>query len=362
MEYSTTPGQWCHSPASLAREPALAPPRSPPATACALQGTQPPLRVANQPYRVRVTASATTDGFFARSIGLGDLPPPAGCLRPAGAPGITTCASAVVTIQINPGGPEYAVFAREDDCAQSNAGTFVSGSNITITGGAHTNSEFDVSGNNIDFNGATTFSCPPGDNSIDGNHVRVNGAAFSSTSTDQVAQRPSPLSYTLADFPCTYGVVGGLLVPVSGIPADVLLPSPYTIGGNNRTFPPGVYSVNGDHTLDGNNFSGQVTFVATGRVSLLGNNYDFTPHRNNVQVFSNHGLSGAPAVYVDTNNLTMRGVIYAPNGVTDVHGNNYDAFNVAIVAWRVRLTGNNLRLVGTGQGVHEGSLTVGLTE
>jgi Flp pilus assembly protein TadG len=355
LEYSTIPGQWCHSPASLAQEPALDPPRSPPTTACTLSlGTLPPLPVANHPYRVRVTASATTDGFFARSIGLGDPPPPASCLRPAGAPGITTCAQAVVTIQTTAGGAEYAVFALED-CALSNTGIFVGGSNVTITGGAHTDSNFGVPGSNIYFNGATTSSCVPSNDSITGSNIRVNGAAFSS----DTATFDSPLGYTLADFPCTHWALGPLLVPQY---ANGLIGLNYTIGGSNLPLAPGVYCANGDITVSGSNIYGQVTFVATGKVIFSGSNLGFTPRRDNVQAFSTYDVIGGDAVIINGSNITVQGVIYTPHADTLISGSNYSAFNMAIVAKRVRLTGSNLSINGTGQGVRDGRPTVSLTE
>jgi hypothetical protein len=102
LEYAAA-GAWCYSPSGPA------PPRSPPTPPCALPLVagiaHPPLPIAAQPYRVRVTVSSTTGAVFAGAIGSGDSAPspstaaavPA-CVKPTGTVGNTTCAHAIAVI------------------------------------------------------------------------------------------------------------------------------------------------------------------------------------------------------------------------------------------------------------------------
>lgn len=103
LEYAIA-GTWCYSPAGPApqRDPAVPPCILPIVAAQAY----PPLPAALQPYRVRVTVSSTTTGFFAGVIGTDDAaPPPAedegtpACLPVSGAAGFVTCAQAVAAIR-----------------------------------------------------------------------------------------------------------------------------------------------------------------------------------------------------------------------------------------------------------------------
>jgi hypothetical protein len=119
LEYSTAAGQWCYSPSGLE------PPRSPAVPVCTLfardGNTYPPLPTTNQFYRVRVTVSATTDGFFTRirmpgsSADSNNNAPPvptdqgsAACRRATGAAGNVTCAQSVVVVKGSPNLPPAA--------------------------------------------------------------------------------------------------------------------------------------------------------------------------------------------------------------------------------------------------------------
>lgn len=108
LEYWTGT-QWCYSPSGLR------PPRAPDVPACALPllrgptGTlvaYPPLPDPNQPFKVRVTVSSTTNGFFAHVLGANEGGPTApasdavpACFPVAGFGGSTTCAHSVVAIR-----------------------------------------------------------------------------------------------------------------------------------------------------------------------------------------------------------------------------------------------------------------------
>ena len=102
LEYAAA-GVWCYSPSGPA------PLRSPPVPPCALAVVSgvayPPLPVAAQAYRVRVTVSSTAKGLFAPAAGIADRTPAApqdqarpACLRTGGTGGNTTCAHAVTAI------------------------------------------------------------------------------------------------------------------------------------------------------------------------------------------------------------------------------------------------------------------------
>lgn len=347
LEYDNGDG-WCVSPSGPLTPGTPAPP---------VCGPAPPPWRDDRPYRVRVSASATTEGFFVGALGLSD-PAAGGCLRPAAARGVTTCARAVVTLQTTTGGAEYAIFALEDDCAApaASSGVAANGSTVTITGAVHSNSKLSVNGSSNHLNGATTVSCANGA-TFNGSDNRLNGAAIPPAAATRVATRPSPLSHAFADFPCTHWVGGS----ISGTRyADGLAGADYALNGSGQTLASGVYCANGDITLNGSNLTGQVTFVATGRVRFNGSNYRFTPHRNNVLVFSDY--AGGTAVDANGSNGTWQGVIYAPRGDAVFDGSGSAAVNVAIVANRVRLNGSSWTLDGTGQGVTAGRRTATLTE
>lgn len=103
LEYASA-GTWCSSPAGPA------PQRDPAVLRCVLPvvsgQAHPPLPIALQPYRVRITVSSTTTGFFAGVIGTDSAAPPAAedegspaCLPVSGAAGFVTCAHAVAAIR-----------------------------------------------------------------------------------------------------------------------------------------------------------------------------------------------------------------------------------------------------------------------
>jgi hypothetical protein len=392
LEYNSTgdDDDWCVSPSSpIPAQPAPAPP------SC---GPSRPAIVGGQPYRLRVGVSATTNGFFARAIGLGDHTS-GGCLRPAGAavPGITTCARATVTVAA--GGPKYALFTSATACSGPPDGvTFNSGSGNTVTGPVHTNSYIDRGGSSGGVLGQTgpgVYALSAG--CLDG--LRGSPYGNAPSTAEMVSTRQSPLSYTVTDFPCDWywgGATSKLgpgpwyanTIPTGTFNWDQAGVAPeagsWWVGNPwERKLNSGVYCANGDLTFGisstrgpaGGQTSAVVTFVAysttptSGRVNLTGHSAgsNFKSYRNNVLIaaFGNGtGESGAAAL-VEGSNMMLEGVIYAPNGEARLNeGSSGTRLAGALVAKYIGLTGSHLVVDGTvlGAGGGGGGSTVTLTQ
>jgi hypothetical protein len=242
----------------------------------------------------------------------------------------------------------HAIFAGRSTCPDSESYKTLdwSGSNINVVGEVHSNEGILVGGSGNSVTGATTYVCT---SEFDG-----GGSTNRYTPAAQkVAAQPWPVTYTTADFPCTYPTAG----PRSGT-WDLSVNGEWWVGGNAslKLLKPGVYCATGPGGIIKLGYSGitgsNVTFVATEQVEISGSNFVLTPHTKGVLIYS-QGTSDT-AVKISASGGAWAGMIYAPRGTAEVSGSENMTLAGSIVADRVKLNGSNFTITAgtTSSGVN----------
>ena len=221
----------------------------------------------------------------------------------------------------------------------SGTGIVFNGNIGPITGDVHSNGKFvlDVGTGTPPnaISGVGEYVCSASGNG--GGAISVNGTpcnggtACLSSSTTQ----PMPLSWTTADFPCTYGNLTTSMDVGSYVGAWA---SGNSSGG---TLNSGVYC-GSSITLGTTGTTGTVTFVSTGSMSLNGTNAHLTAYRHGILAMS---TATGMAIQVGNSGWNLNGTLFAPNG--DVM-NNAGTFTQtgSIVAQDITLGG------GTGWSIN----------
>ena len=255
--------------------------------------------------RIEVTITRSTPTFFARLIGV---------------PTVQIKARAVARSVV---GTAYSIFAIRHACPSTETIDW-SGSDVTVPGRVHSNSSFKMGGSNNRSTLASTYGCS---RDISGSTNTFSGANPTSSST-----QPQPITFTTADFPCTYTVPSGDIVSYNAVWQDA---------GKTR-LRPGVYCYNGSLKLSDSNVIGNVTFVATGSsgmVELPGSNYTLTPFTKNVLAYA-EGTS-SPTLKLNGSGGSWTGYLYAANGQAEVSGSGNFSLAGSIVARTVKLNGSS---------------------
>ena len=201
--------------------------------------------------------------------------------------------------------PPETIFAGDTVCG--GFGLQINGTGIVETGAVHSNGFLGIYGDGSDSFGATTYVCTQ----------TVNGGVSLASGPTSTSQRAYPLSYTAADFPCTYSKSGTF---------DVSQPGAWWQSGNSwgggGVLMPGVYcAVGGGIQLNGSHISGNVTFVADGVIQISGQYLNLTSFSNGVFLYTSS--SANPAVVMGSQNLTWTGAIFAPNGLINISGTTF---------------------------------------
>ena len=201
--------------------------------------------------------------------------------------------------------PADSIFAGDTNCG--GFGLQINGTSITVPGSVHSNSFLGIYGDGSDTFGTTTYVCSQS----------VNGGVHISSGPTATGTRSYPLSWTAADFPCTYSMAGNF---------DVSQPGAWWQSGNSwgggGVLKPGVYCANGGMLqLNGSNISGNVTFVATGQIQISGQTLNLTAYKNNTFLYTSS--NGNPAIVMGSYDLHWTGDIYAPNGLINISGTQF---------------------------------------
>jgi hypothetical protein len=241
----------------------------------------------------------------------------------------------------------HAIFAGRSNCGGIDPEKTLdwSGSNIEVVGQVHSNEGTLVGGSNNSVTGSTTYVCT--------DKFKNEGSGNTYTpAVQKVATQPLPVTYTTADFPCTYPTAG----PRSGT-WDLSVNGEWWVGGNAslKLLKPGVYCATGPGGIIKLGYSGitgsNVTFVATEQVEISGSNFVLTPHTKGVLIYS-QGTSDT-AVKISASGGAWAGMIYAPRGTAEVSGSANMTLAGSIVADRVKLNGSNFTITAgsTSSGV-----------
>jgi hypothetical protein len=155
-------------------------------------------------------------------------------------------------------------------------------------------------------------------------------------------QHSWPISYTAADFPCTYSRAGTFDLSDNGA---------WWVGGSksSKALRPGVYcatGANGILKLSDSDITGNVTFVAGYQVELSGSNFNLTAYRNSVLAFALGNFDNA--LKLNGSGGSWQGLLYAPNGWAELSGGSNLSISGGIVAERVKLSGSSMTINATG--------------
>jgi len=220
----------------------------------------------------------------------------------------TLSARAVATLDP----PDAAIFAGSTGCTGSACGyaLCLQGQGDAIQGDVHSNGSLFISGNNTTSVGNVEYgnSCSP---------HSINGGVVATSGPTNVATQPYPLSWTAADFPCTYYPSGGAIAS----------PGAWWQSGNwysTGVLKSGVYCSTGGVglSINGSNISGSITLVSDGPIQINGNSLNFTAYKNNVWLYTSYAPSSSSTsvIQVGNDSLTWTGDIFAPNGLITANG------------------------------------------
>ena len=107
---------------------------------------------------------------------------------------------------------------------------------------------------------------------------------------------------------------------------------------------PGLHYGSGNIVIDDNNVDGSnMTMAAAGSITFYKNKNNFAgPYVENLVLFAAADTTDPPAILIDGNKFeSSGGVIYAPNGLIELAGNNGLFSGASYVAEAVRITKNN---------------------
>jgi Flp pilus assembly protein TadG len=226
----------------------------------------------------------------------------------------------------NPGASPAAVFAYNDTCGTEDL--VVDANSSTIVGGVQSNGSFWQDGNNDTF-GASTYGGP------NGCSYTKNGSGSTyaglSAPTASSALAPWPVNFATNKPACTY----------SG--------SSFTWQGDDgATIPSGVYCATGQISINGNNLTGNVTFIASS-FNLNGSGENFSSYANNLLIYQ----TGSNALDINGNDFVSLGYVFAPTASVVLNGNNGSVTGF-IEADEVTFNGNGLTFTGTGPSASPG--------
>ena len=248
----------------------------------------------------------------------------------------------------------YALFAGSPSCGDA---IRMSGSDIAINGGVHSNDDIKVSGSNNTVTGGTVHA-----GSID-----VSGSGNTFTPAPIVgAVDPYPVTFDIADY-----APGGAMAIDAGA-------SYYNAGSNkidtgwlisqglynpsNGVLADGLYYTSDDIDLNGSDLTGNVTFVTSNdEIHFSGSNHNLQPwdakgplaFSNETDSCSNH------VVKFSGSGSSWSGIVYAPNGRIEMSGSGNSNVDGALIGMAVKLTGSSASITNTG-GYSFGTASVSL--
>lgn len=239
------------------------------------------------------------------------------------------------------------IFAGETDPGEQ--GIRANGSNLTVKGTMHSNTQVRINGSNQTVTGAIEYLYAFTSNGSNND--------FGDIIEDQV--RPYPVDYTWEQFdvgPWDYEHPSGLTVNASGASLE---PGRRRINGNLRVNGSGFHLQDALIVCTGDiNFNGsgvaldRVTLVAQGEITFNGSTERFSCFQDDLFAFS---LSNrATALKVNGSDSDTWGILFAPNGGMIYNGSNQEIHHGGLVALTIDLNGSGSTFQGMGDGSDEG--------
>jgi hypothetical protein len=245
----------------------------------------------------------------------------------------------------------YAVFGQSSACTGNDVS--LSGANTTINGGVHTNDDLHIPNSSAVVNGDATYR----DNAVLG--AGVTGTQYFGSSL------PYPLSLSISEYApggSRAAAAGSNYRPFSGnvtrtdiaaVPGNSLSGSTLTIGAPGIYYTTGNITVNRTITLTGAAAAQGVTFVAGGEIDLAGvdnaKGYDPLVPGGTFPVFLFANGGGSPAcnakdIKIATNSATWQGLMYSPNGTTEISGSSVGSLNGSVIAYNVNVSSSDFTI------------------
>lgn len=228
--------------------------------------------------------------------------------------------------------PDAVIFAGSNACSGPACGytLCVQGQGDAFQGDVHSNGSLFISGNSTTSVGNVEYGNSCATHSVNGGVVTTSGPT-------NVANQPYPLSWTAADFPCTFYPSGG----------SISSPGAWWQSGNwysTGVLKPGVYCSTGGVGLaiDGSNISGNITLVSDGPIRISGNCTTFTAYKNNVFAYTSYAPASSSTAVIQFGNDTLNwtGDIFAPNGLIAANGTS-DTITGSIVGEYIQIGATN---------------------
>lgn len=107
-----------------------------------------------------------------------------------------------------------------------------------------------------------------------------------------------------------------------------------------------AYCSTGNLRLSGSDISGNVTFVAQGRVTISGSNFDLDASANNVLLLAESGADNS--LDISGSGGSWTGIMLAPNGGAHLQGSNNLGTSGGVIANSILVGGSNFTLDATG--------------
>lgn len=271
--------------------------------------------------KVQVVCTRTVNYIFARVLGINT--------------GTVTATAVAQQTAGTPGGPfNYSLFSGSNSVPLK-----FSGSNVNITGSAHTNNSLSVSGINLKISGASEASSSINISGSITNIGTAQAAAINeSGSIDTFGTKILSAAPNIAmpDLSST--------IQAQAAAAGQAYTGDKTYSANNFTINGPTY-VNGNVTISGSNFSGTGCILATGNITITGSNLT-------------DSSSDAICFYSQNGNVTFSGsninlqniIVYAPNST---NGNiTFSGANATILG---RVIGNTVTTSGCNLSITGGT-------
>lgn len=246
----------------------------------------------NNDRRLVVSSNKNQDLFFMRVFGFNSLSLHAVAAAEIGSPGQAF---------------DYTLFS-----GSSTDTLRLNGNDLQVDGAAHTNENFRANGNNIRITGACEAV---GTITTNGNNISIPNSYPGSGYVDMPDYEDEVHTQAQA--------------------AGQVFGSTVHYNGNNINVNNCIY-VDGDVHLNGNTIAGTGTILATGKIHINGNSISATT-QDQVCIYSLEDIK------INGNNITIEGILYAPQGSIEFNGNNI-TINGKVIGYTVRFNGNNITI------------------
>ena len=201
-----------------------------------------------------------------------------------------------------------------------------SGSNMNVTGKAHSNNDIKVSGSNNTIDGVTSYVASFNDSGSDNSYTPP---------PSQGEVKPLPVQYDLAD----YQPDGSEALAAQAEGKYHYIDGDFEVSDSGVVLD-GLYYITGEVKLSGSNISGQFTIVAEGDISqdISGSEFDCRSYSGDLLFLCNGSL-----LKIAGSNSYFEGIIHVQNGEVEISGSE-NTINGSIFGNTIKLSGSYINI------------------